>query len=104
MQAHRGRIGQRSEFLRKQQGKCLHGALRLALLDSLADGRPDDFEFHDIDHMYSLDDFRSYAHYRRNDHAQVSRVVLLFAVRSEEHTSNSSHLGISYAVFCLKKK
>src|SRR5205814_10353409 len=22
--------------------------------------------------------------------------------RSEEHTSNSSHLGISYAVFCLK--
>src|SRR5256885_12872032 len=26
------------------------------------------------------------------------------AVRSEEHTSNSSHLVISYAVFCLKKK
>src|ERR1039458_629135 len=25
-------------------------------------------------------------------------------MRSEEHTSNSSHLGISYAVFCLKKK
>src|SRR5205814_8819177 len=25
-------------------------------------------------------------------------------LRSEEHTSNSSHLGISYAVFCLKKK
>src|SRR5256885_10717808 len=25
-------------------------------------------------------------------------------VRSEEHTSNSSHLVISYAVFCLKKK
>src|SRR5437899_349153 len=25
-------------------------------------------------------------------------------VRSEEHTSESSHLGISYAVFCLKKK
>src|SRR5437899_8967866 len=24
--------------------------------------------------------------------------------RSEEHTSNSSHLGISYAVFCLNKK
>src|ERR1039458_1834443 len=23
-------------------------------------------------------------------------------VRSEEHTSDSSHLGISYAVFCLK--
>src|SRR5262245_66375435 len=26
------------------------------------------------------------------------------AGRSEEHTLNSSHLGISYAVFCLKKK
>src|SRR5258705_9105337 len=25
-------------------------------------------------------------------------------IRSEEHTSDSSHLGISYAVFCLKKK
>src|ERR1039458_3249750 len=24
--------------------------------------------------------------------------------RSEEHTLNSSHLGISYPVFCLKKK
>src|SRR5690349_24266425 len=24
--------------------------------------------------------------------------------RSEEHTSNSSHVEISYAVFCLKKK
>src|SRR2546422_8928036 len=28
----------------------------------------------------------------------------LFAERSEEHTSNSSHGYISYAVFCLKKK
>src|SRR5207249_8149537 len=25
-------------------------------------------------------------------------------IRSEEHTSNSSHVSISYAVFCLKKK
>src|SRR5438876_7215273 len=25
-------------------------------------------------------------------------------MRSEEHTSNSSHPSISYAVFCLKKK
>src|SRR5439155_2728448 len=25
-------------------------------------------------------------------------------MRSEEHTSNSSHVAISYAVFCLKKK
>src|SRR3989442_5630563 len=26
------------------------------------------------------------------------------STRSEEHTSNSSHVRISYAVFCLKKK
>src|SRR5436853_2006940 len=26
------------------------------------------------------------------------------SARSEEHTSEPSHLGISYAVFCLKKK
>ena len=28
----------------------------------------------------------------------------LKALRSEEHTSDSSHTVISYAVFCLKKK
>src|SRR2546426_1417823 len=28
----------------------------------------------------------------------------VFTARSEEHTSESSHLVISYAVFCLKKK
>src|SRR2546426_7236395 len=28
----------------------------------------------------------------------------VLAPRSEEHTSDSSHLVISYAVFCLKKK
>ena len=27
-----------------------------------------------------------------------------FAQRSEEHSLNSSHITISYAVFCLKKK
>src|SRR5438105_12276941 len=35
------------------------------------------------------------------DVQQGERLVLL---RSEEHTSNSSHEWISYAVFCLKKK
>src|SRR5699024_12712647 len=33
-----------------------------------------------------------------------SAVQILPALRSEEHTSNSSHVSISYAVFCLKKK
>src|SRR2546430_13570968 len=32
------------------------------------------------------------------------RKLPLRAFRSEEHTSNSSHSQISYAVFCLKKK
>src|SRR5256885_6761948 len=31
-------------------------------------------------------------------------VSALYRIRSEEHTLNSSHLVISYAVFCLKKK
>src|SRR5256885_10618209 len=34
----------------------------------------------------------------------VPEMVGLTIARSEEHTSNSSHLVISYAVFCLKKK
>src|SRR2546430_12173709 len=36
----------------------------------------------------------------------ISRVgqSLFYHVRSEEHTLNSSHSQISYAVFCLKKK
>src|SRR5690554_7042226 len=28
----------------------------------------------------------------------------ILCIRSEEHTLNSSHVRISYAVFCLKKK
>src|SRR5690606_39520031 len=36
------------------------------------------------------------AHWARHSVAAVGR--------SEEHTSNSSHVKISYAVFCLKKK
>src|SRR2546422_6790663 len=32
------------------------------------------------------------------------RVLRAESVRSEEHTSESSHGYISYAVFCLKKK
>src|SRR5439155_8471808 len=30
--------------------------------------------------------------------------TIFLAVRSEEHTSDSSHVAISYAAFCLKKK
>src|SRR5471030_683214 len=38
----------------------------------------------------------------RNTHTQTT--LRIAERRSEEHTSDSSHLGISYAVFCLKKK
>src|SRR5437867_4544288 len=34
----------------------------------------------------------------------VAALALLAIPRSEEHTLNSSHRTISYAVFCLKKK
>src|SRR5258708_14029771 len=34
----------------------------------------------------------------------VGFVFQLYNLRSEEHTLNSSHQIISYAVFCLKKK
>src|SRR5205814_6522248 len=34
----------------------------------------------------------------------VIAALRLREIRSEEHTSELSHLGISYAVFCLKKK
>src|SRR5439155_11483709 len=33
-----------------------------------------------------------------------ARPKIWWKSRSEEHTSNSSHVAISYAVFCLKKK
>src|SRR5438034_8362320 len=36
--------------------------------------------------------------------ASLAMVPLLTAMRSEEHTLNSSHTVNSYAVFCLKKK
>src|SRR5690554_7741739 len=36
--------------------------------------------------------------------AQHQPQALHDQLRSEEHTSNSSHVRISYAVFCLKKK
>src|SRR2546430_6191535 len=45
------------------------------------------------------------AGYVKSEYAQVGlRFDLGGARRSEEHTSNSSHSQISYAVFCLKKK
>src|SRR5690625_1583892 len=34
----------------------------------------------------------------------VAGALMAIEHRSEEHTSNSSHVAISYAVFCLKKK
>src|SRR5699024_12195877 len=36
--------------------------------------------------------------------AEVAGADPGFEVRSEEHTSELSHVSISYAVFCLKKK
>src|SRR5437899_6983034 len=48
---------------------------------------------------------------RQNDQREHRHFLCAFPssfnavfARSEEHTSEPSHLGISYAVFCLKKK
>src|SRR3712207_7421964 len=43
------------------------------------------------------------AHIATNVTTSIERVARLI-IRSEEHTSDSSHANISYAVFCLKKK
>src|SRR3989442_11556788 len=45
---------------------------------------------------------RSVLHYNWYQPALFAEIE--FHARSEEHTSNSSHVRISYAVFCLKKK
>src|SRR3712207_9150021 len=54
---------------------------------------------------------RSISDADNNDMARVGLAVISptysnvkGGIRSEEHTSNSSHANISYAVFCLKKK
>src|SRR5207249_12231711 len=55
------------------------------LFQQLADAHPDRAEF--------------------RDQLSLSRLNLArLAHRSEEHTSNSSDVSISYAVFCFKKK
>src|SRR5690242_3868734 len=58
----------------------------------------------------SIGDLASYMLIRHHTAVElVDRMVKLKIVsrgidRSEEHTSDSSHMSISYAVFCLKKK
>src|SRR3712207_7548706 len=41
---------------------------------------------------------------QRRDDTTAQRLAEVDGPRSEEHTSDSSHANISYAVFCLKKK
>src|SRR5690625_5750632 len=40
----------------------------------------------------------------KNKGMSKEQVETMLENRSEEHTSNSSHVAISYAVFCMKKK
>src|SRR3989442_11565980 len=42
--------------------------------------------------------------HRRSRHSRARRRASRMSRRSEEHTSELQYLGISYAVFCLKKK
>src|SRR5690242_20953318 len=43
-------------------------------------------------------------HQHQADHQPDHQILEKIVQRSEEHTLNSSHMSISYAVFCLKKK
>src|SRR5256885_7058422 len=52
----------------------------------------------------SVGDRREALRYAVFDSTLALGFALFVNARSEEHTSNSSHLVISYAVFCLKKK
>src|SRR5207249_11990467 len=45
-----------------------------------------------------------YLHRPEHDLGKDGRALAALRARSEEHTLNSSHVSISYAVFCLKKK
>src|SRR5690606_3444728 len=47
---------------------------------------------------------KQFGNWNRDDAFKVMQDYLTKYQRSEEHTSNSSHVKSSYAVFCLKKK
>src|SRR5207245_7518762 len=55
--------------------------------------------FVDVNAVIEVDEVRQIVDARPQD-----RLAGAKALRSEEHTLNSSHGSISYAVFCLKKK
>src|SRR3712207_9003623 len=56
----------------------------------------------ELDHLARLESAITTAEHAAGRDAVATRPARV--VRSEEHTSNSSHANISYAVFCLKKK
>src|SRR5207244_11871231 len=70
--------------LSSAQGLCLHGGFRVRI------GVAEDFD--DIEALLLPAP------------QEIIARRLIEVERSEEHTSNSSHQIISYAVFCLKKK
>src|SRR5262245_65074203 len=83
-----GDLGQASEFLGSVDGLMMGRAAyqepwRLLAVDSQLFGVPAPYD---------------------SAHAAARALVpyIESELRSEEHTSDSSHLGISYAVFCLK--
>src|SRR2546430_4841552 len=62
-----------------------------------------------IGHLLLIEDLRISQHHIPAITDNVTNLLIIrgqsaLGQRSEEHTSNSSHSQISYAVFCLKKK
>src|SRR5258705_9413512 len=64
---------------------------------------------HTCTHMYIHTHTYMYTHVHTSTYIHVHtctyrHIHTCTHMRSEEHTSELHHLGISYAVFCLKKK
>src|SRR5690554_4430957 len=76
--------------------------IRLNLEDR--DNLPILFEKHQFDAVIHLAAQAGVRYSLENPMAYVDSNLVGFVNRSEEHSLNSSHVRISYAVFCLKKK
>src|SRR5436305_9930236 len=76
----------------------LHDALPISTKLEYSDGEVVQFVYDDKGRVLKATNQESEVTYAYDNQGRVTRE------RSEEHTSEPSHVRISYAVFCLKKK